>query len=182
MEKLAQRKGRMDSMEHNGDRVQMRFIVPSRGLFGYRGEFLTDTRGEGILYRSVEGFEPYAGDLPGRGVGPAVCTDQGRTTPFSIFKIQERAMLFVPPGANVYEGQIVGEARRPGDLNVNLTRAKKLDNMRASGRDENVIITPHKKMTIEESLAWIEDDELLEVTPKELRLRKRVLAKSLRKR
>ena len=182
MEKLAQRKGRMDSMEHNGDRVQMRFIVPSRGLFGYRGEFLTDTRGEGILYRSVEGFAPYAGDLPGRGVGPAVCTDVGRTTPFSIFKIQERAALFVPPGVDVYEGQIVGEARRPGDLNVNLTRAKKLDNMRASGRDENVIITPHRKMSIEEALAWIEDDELLEVTPKELRLRKRVLAKSLRKR
>jgi GTP-binding protein len=160
----------------------MRFIVPSRGLFGYRGEFLTDTRGEGILYRSVEGFAPYAGDLPGRGVGPAVCTDVGRTTPFSIFKIQERAMLFVPPGVDVYEGQIVGEARRLGDLNVNLTRAKKLDNMRASGRDENVIITPYKKMSIEEALAWIEDDELLEVTPKELRLRKRILAKSLRKR
>jgi GTP-binding protein len=182
MEKLAQRKGRMESMEHNGDRVQMRFVVPSRGLFGYRGEFLTDTRGEGILYRSVEGFAPYAGDLPGRGVGPAVCTDVGRTTPFSIFKIQERAMLFVPPGVDVYEGQIVGEARRLGDLNVNLTRAKKLDNMRASGRDENVIITPYKKMSIEEALAWIEDDELLEVTPKELRLRKRILAKSLRKR
>ena len=92
MEKLAQRKGRMDNMEHNGDRVQMRFIVPSRGLFGYRGEFLTDTRGEGILYRTVKGFEPLAGDLPGRGVGPLVCTDQGRTTPHAIFKIQERAL------------------------------------------------------------------------------------------
>jgi len=182
MEKLAQRKGRMDNMEHHGDRVQMRFIVPSRGLFGYRGEFLTDTRGEGILYRSVEGFEPVAGDLPGRGVGPLVCTEQGRTTPHSIFKIQERAMLFVPPGVDVYEGQIVGESRRQGDLNVNLTRAKKLDNMRASGRDENVIITPHKKLTIEEALGWIEDDELLEVTPVELRLRKRVLSQSFRKR
>jgi GTP-binding protein len=182
MEKLAQRKGRMETMEHQGDRVQMRFIVPSRGLFGYRGEFLTDTRGEGILYRSVEGFEPFAGDLPGRGVGPAVCTDVGRSTPHSIFKIQERATLFVPPGVDVYEGQIVGEARRPGDLNVNLTRAKKLDNMRASGRDENVIITPHRKLTIEQALGWIEDDELLEVTPKALRLRKRILAKSLRKR
>ena len=182
MEKLAQRKGRMENMEHNGDRVQMRFIVPSRGLFGYRGEFLTDTRGEGILYRSVEGFEPIAGDLPGRGVGPLVCTEMGRTTPHSIFKIQERAMLFVTPGVDVYEGQIVGESRRPGDLNVNLTRAKKLDNMRASGRDENVIITPAKKMSIEEALGWIEDDELLEVTPLELRLRKRLLSQSLRKR
>ncbi len=182
MEKLAQRKGRMEHMEHHGDRVQMRFIVPSRGLFGYRGEFMTDTRGEGILYRSVEGFEPIAEDLPGRGVGPLVCTEQGRTTPHSIFKIQERAMLFVPPGVDVYEGQIVGESRRPGDLNVNLTRAKKLDNMRASGRDENVIITPYKKLTIEEALGWIEDDELLEVTPVELRLRKRVLSRSFRKR
>jgi GTP-binding protein len=182
MEKLAQRKGRMDNMEHNGDRVQMRFTVPSRGLFGYRGEFLTDTRGEGILYRTVQGFEPFAGDLPGRGVGPLVCTEQGRTTPHAIFKIQERAMLFVPPGVDVYEGQIVGESRRPGDLNVNLTRAKKLDNMRASGRDENVIITPAKKLTIEEALGWIEDDELLEVTPVELRLRKRMLSHSFRKR
>ncbi|MBJ21979.1 MAG: translational GTPase TypA [bacterium] len=182
MEKLAQRKGRMENMEHNGDRVQMRFIVPSRGLFGYRGEFLTDTRGEGILYRTVQGFERFAGDLPGRGVGPLVCTDQGRTTPHAIFKIQERAMLFVPPGVDVYEGQIVGESRRQGDLNVNLTRAKKLDNMRASGRDENVIITPCKNLTIEEALGWIEDDELLEVTPVELRLRKRVLSQSFRKR
>ncbi len=182
MEKLAQRKGRMDAMEHQGSRVQMRFVVPSRGLFGYRGEFLTDTRGEGILYRSVQGFEPYAGDLPGRGVGALVCTDRGRTTPHSIFKIQERATLFVPPGVDVYEGQVVGESRRPGDLNVNLTKAKKLDNMRASGRDENVIITPYKKITIEEALGWIEDDELLEVTPVELRLRKRILSGSFRKR
>ena len=182
MEKLAQRKGRMDTMEHHGDRVQMRFIVPSRGLFGYRGEFLTDTRGEGILYRTVQGFEPFAGELPGRKVGPVVCTDLGRTTPHSIFKIQERASLFVPPGVDVYEGQIVGESRRAGDLNVNLTKAKKLDNMRASGRDENVIITPHKKLTIEEALGWIEDDELLEVTPVELRLRKRILSQSFRKR
>ncbi|MCR9097502.1 MAG: translational GTPase TypA [bacterium] len=182
MEKLAQRKGRMDTMEHHGDRVQMRFIVPSRGLFGYRGEFLTDTRGEGILYRTVQGFEPFAGDLPGRNVGPVVCTDLGRTTPHAIFKIQERATLFVPPGVDVYEGQIVGESRRAGDLNVNLTKAKKLDNMRASGRDENVIITPHKKLTIEEALGWIEDDELLEVTPVDLRLRKKVLSQSFRKR
>ena len=182
MEKLAQRKGRMDSMEHQGARVQMRFIVPSRGLFGYRSEFLTDTRGEGILYRSVEGFEPYAGELPGRGVGPVVCTEQGRTTPHAIFKIQERATLFVPPGVDVYEGQIVGESRRAGDLNVNLTRAKKLDNMRASGRDENVIITPHRRLTIEEALGWIEGDELLEVTPEQLRLRKKVLSQSFRKR
>ncbi|MEZ4332814.1 MAG: translational GTPase TypA [Myxococcota bacterium] len=182
MEKLAQRKGRMTSMEHQGARIHMRFMVPSRGLFGYRGEFLTDTRGEGILYRSVEGFEPYAGDLPGRNVGAVVATDPGRTTPYAIFKIQERATLFVPPGVDVYEGQVVGENTRPGDLNVNIVRAKKLDNMRTTSKDENVIITPHRKVTIEEALGWIEEDELLEVTPVELRLRKKVLNQSFRKR
>ncbi len=182
MEKLAQRKGRMTSMEHHGSRVHMRFMVPSRGLFGYRSEFLTDTRGEGLLYRSVEGFEPIAGDLPGRSVGPVVSTDQGRTTPYSIFKIQERATLFVEPGVDVYEGQIVGENRRPGELNVNITRAKKLDNMRTTSKDENVVITPARKVMIEEALGWIEDDELLEVTPLELRLRKKVLNQSFRKR
>jgi GTP-binding protein len=169
-------------MEHHGSRVHMRFMVPSRGLFGYRSEFLTDTRGEGLLYRSVEGFEPVAGDLPGRNVGPVVSTDQGRTTPYSIFKIQERATLFVDPGVDVYEGQIVGENRRPGELNVNITRAKKLDNMRTTSKDENVIITPARKVTIEEALGWIEDDELLEVTPVELRLRKKILNQSFRKR
>ena len=172
----------MDSMEHHGDRVQMSFTVPSRGLFGYRNEFLTDTRGEGILSRTISGFEPYAGDLPGRGVGPAVCTDLGRSTPHAIFKIQERSTLFVDPGVQVYEGQIVGENRRPGDMQVNVVRAKKLDNMRAAGKDDAPIITPARKLTIESALEWIEDDELLEVTPLNLRLRKRKLSRSDRKR
>ena len=182
MEKLAERKGRMASMEHVGDRIQMRFVVPSRCLFGYRNEFLTDTRGEGILYRAVAGYEPFAGERARRSVGAIVATEQGQTTPHAIFKIQERANLFVPPGQAVYEGQVVGEARRPGDLNVNVCRAKKLDNMRASGKDDSPIITPHRKLTIESALEWIEDDELLEITPEYLRLRKRVLAANLRKR
>ena len=182
MEKLAERKGRMASMEHVGDRIQMRFVVPSRCLFGYRNEFLTDTRGEGILYRAVAGYEPFAGERARRSVGAIVATEQGQTTPHAIFKIQERANLFVPPGQAVYEGQVVGEARRPGDLNVNVCRAKKLDNMRASGKDDSPIITPHRKLTIESALEWIEDDELLEITPEHLRLRKRVLAANLRKR
>ncbi len=182
MEKLAERKGRMDSMEHVGGRIHMSFVVPSRCLFGYRSEFLTDTRGEGILYRAVAGYEPFAGDRSRRSVGAIVATEQGQTTPHAIFKIQERANLFVPPGQAVYEGQVVGEARRPGDLNVNVCRAKKLDNMRASGKDDSPIITPHRKLTIEAALEWIEDDELLEVTPESLRLRKRVLAANQRKR
>ena len=106
----------------------------------------------------------------------------GQTTPHAIFKIQERATLFLPPGELVYEGQIVGEARRPGDLNVNVCRAKKLDNMRAAGKDDNPIITPYRKLTIESAIEWIEADELLEVTPQNLRLRKRLLSASLRKR
>ena len=182
MEKLAERKGRMESMEHQGDRIHLQFIVPSRCLFGYRNEFLTDTRGEGIMYRAVRGYEPHAGDLEGRNIGAIVATDTGQTTPHAISKIQERSTLFVPPGQAVYEGQVVGEARRPGDLNVNVCRAKKLDNMRAAGKDDSILITPHRQLTIETAMEWIEDDELLEVTPKSLRLRKRTLAANLRKR
>jgi GTP-binding protein len=182
MEKLAERKGRMISMEHALDRIQLQFVVPSRCLFGYRNEFMTDTRGEGVLYRAVTDYEPHAGDLDRRNVGGIVSTAQGRTTPHAIFKIQERATLFLPPGEAVYEGQVVGEARRPGDLNVNVCRAKKLDNMRAAGKDDNPIITPHRKLTIEGAMEWIETDELLEVTPQNLRLRKRLLSGSLRKR
>ena len=182
MEKLAERKGRMESMEHMGGRIRLEFVVPSRCLFGYRTAFLTDTRGEGVLYRAFRGYERHAGELDRRGVGGIVATEQGRTTPHAIFKIQERAVLFVPPGEDVYEGQVVGEARRPGDLNVNVCRAKKLDNMRAAGKDDSPIITPHRKLTIESALEWIEPDELLEVTPENLRLRKQILPANLRKR
>jgi len=182
MEKLAMRKGRMTTMAQGGGRVHLEFVVPSRGLFGYRSEFLSDTRGEGILYRTVIGYEPFAGELEGRGVGAIVATEAGKTTPHAIFKIQERATLFVPPGVPVYEGQIVGENRRPGDLNVNVVKTKKLDNMRAANKDDNPIITPHRKQTIEKALEWIADDELLEVTPQNLRLRKAVLAANMRKR
>ncbi len=182
MEKLAERKGRMVSMEHNGERIQLDFVVPSRCLFGYRNEFLTDTRGEGILYRALKDYEPFAGHLERRKVGGIVSTEMGQTTPHAIFKIQERATLFIEPGTRVYEGQVVGEARRPGDLNVNVCRAKQLNNIRAAGKDDNPIITPHRKLTIETAMEWIEDDELLEVTPTSLRIRKRLLSGSQRKR
>ncbi|MEE8507717.1 MAG: GTP-binding protein, partial [Myxococcota bacterium] len=182
MEKLGGRKGRMISMDHAGASIQLRYVVPSRSLFGYRNEFLTDTRGEGTLYSTVKGYEPYAGDLEGRKVGAIVATETGQTTPHAIFKIQERSTLFVPPGVAVYEGQIVGENRRPGDMNVNVCRQKKLDNMRAAGRDDNPIITPHHRVTIEGALEWIGPEELLEVTPESLRLRKKILPASFRKR
>jgi len=182
MEALAMRKGRMEDMEIRGSRRILRYIVPSRGLFGYRGEFLTQTRGEGILHRTVRGYEPHAGSLDGRGFGAIIATEMGKTTPYSLHSIQERATMFVGAGVPVYEGQVVGENRRTGDINVNVCRAKKLTNMRASGKDEASVVTPPRKLTIESALEWIEDDELLEVTPKNLRLRKRILPANLRKR
>jgi GTP-binding protein len=182
LEKLSARRGRIVAMESRGDRRVLEFVVPSRGLFGYRSEFLSDTRGEGVLHRTVRGYEPLAGELEGRGVGAIVATETARTTPHALMGIQERANMFVGPGVDVYEGQIVGENRRAGDLNVNVARAKKLTNIRAAGRDENVILTPPREITIEGALEWIDDDELLEVTPKSLRLRKKVLPANLRKR
>jgi GTP-binding protein len=182
MEKLASRRGRLTSTQHHGDRVVLNFVAPSRGLFGYRGEFLSDTRGEGVLYRTVSGYEPWTGDLSGRGQGAVVVTEQGRTTAYSLFSIQERTNLFIGAGEQVYEGQVIGENRRPADMNVNATRPKKLTNVRAAGKDEATVLSPHRKLGIEWTLEWIADDELLEVTPKSLRMRKRVLNASFRKR
>jgi GTP-binding protein len=182
MEKLAARRGRLRSMERQPGRVTLEFGVPSRGLFGFRGEFLADTRGEGVLHRTVSGYEPWAGELEGRGVGAIVATEPGMTTPYALHNIQERATLFVEAGVTVYEGQVVGENRRPGDMNVNVCRAKKLTNIRAAGRDEASVVSPPRRLTIESALEWIEDDELLEVTPAALRLRKRELRASHRKR
>ena len=182
IEKLNARKGRLLSMEPRGDRVFLHFVVPSRGLFGYRGEFLTDTRGEGILHRTVRGYELHSGDVSGRPVGAIVVSETGQTTPYALFNIQERSTLFLGPGVPVYEGQVVGENRRPGDLDVNVCRQKKLTNIRAAGRDEATVVSPPRKLTIESALEWIEPDELLEVTPESLRLRKRILPRNLRKR
>jgi GTP-binding protein len=182
MEKLAGRRGQLRAMEREGGRMTLSFTVPSRGLFGFRGEFLADTRGEGVLHRTVKGYEPWAGELAGRGVGALVATEPGNATPYALFNLQERTTLFVAPGAPVYEGQIVGENRRAGDLNVNVCRAKKLTNIRAAGKDDNSVVSPPRRVTIESALEWIEDDELLEVTPAALRLRKRELRASQRKR
>jgi GTP-binding protein len=182
VEKLSSRKGQLRSMEQRDGRVRMRFVVPSRGLSGYRSEFLTDTRGEGIIHRTLRSYEPWAGELGARPVGAIVSTATGKTTPHSLFGIQERSTLFVGAGVPVYEGQIVGENRRNRDMNVNPTRAKKLTNIRAAGKDEALILTPPRELEIEWALEWMEHDELLEVTPSALRLRKRLLPANLRKR
>jgi len=182
MEALSTRRGRLISMEHRDDRVRLQFVAPSRGLFGYRNEFLSDTRGEGVLHRTVRGYEPWAGDLSSRGVGAIIASHPGKTTAYSLFGIQQRSTLFVGPGVPVYEGQVVGENRRTNNLNVNVVRGKKLTNMRASGKDDAVILTPHRELEIEWGLEWMAEDELMEVTPSNLRLRKRILPANLRKR
>lgn len=182
MEKLSQRRARLVGMEQRNGTTVLQFVAPSRGLFGYRSEFLSDTRGEGILHRTVRGYEPWSGDLPTRQNGAIVATEAGETTAYALWKIQERADLFVGPGVPIYEGMIVGENRRPGDMNVHVGRAKKLTNIRAAGKDENVVLTPPRQLTIETALGWIAEDELLEVTPKSIRLRKKILSASFRKR
>jgi GTP-binding protein len=182
MEALAVRKGRMVSMENFPGRATLTYVVPSRGLFGYRSQFLSDTRGEGILHRTVRGYEPWSGDLPRRSVGAIVSSEAGKTTTYALFHIQERSTLFLGAGVPVYEGQIVGENRRAGDMNVNVVRAKKLTNIRAAGRDENTLLSPPRELTIERALEWIDTDELLEITPESIRVRKKILLANQRKR
>jgi GTP-binding protein len=176
-ERLGPRKGRMTDMSALGSgRTRLTFRIPARGLVGFRSEFLTITRGEGIMSSQFDGYEPWFGYIPKRSNGAIVSDRQGDTVPYALFSIQERGSLFVGPGVQVYEGMIIGENAHPSDLNVNACREKKLTNIRAAGRDENVVLTPPREMSLERALEWIAPDELVEVTPKSVRMRKRVLA------
>jgi GTP-binding protein len=178
---LAIRQGRMTKMTPAGTgRVRLEFSVPSRGLIGFRSRFLTDTRGTGTVNALFDGWAPRHGAIQARSNGAMVADREGVATPYAVFHLQERGVLFVGPGTRVYEGMIVGEYARDSDLNVNICREKKLTNIRAAGRDENVIITPHREMGLEDGLEWIAGDELVEVTPVSIRLRKKVLRQSLR--
>ena len=180
---LAMRKGKMSKMTHGGSsRVRLEFNVPSRGLIGFRSRFLTDTRGTGIMNALFDGWAPWHGNIQSRTNGAMVADREGQTTPYAVFHLQERGIIFVPPGARVYEGMVVGEYSRDVDLNVNICREKKLTNIRAAGRDENIIITPHREMGLEEGIEWIADDELVEVTPQSIRLRKKFLKQADRPR
>jgi GTP-binding protein len=180
---LAMRKGKMTKMIHAGSRrVRLEFSVPSRGLIGFRSRFLTDTRGTGIMNALFDGWASWHGAIQARSNGAMVSDREGTTTPYAVFHLQERGIIFLPPGARVYEGMIVGEYSRDVDLNVNICREKKLTNIRAAGRDENIIISPHREMGLEEGLDWIDDDELVEVTPQSIRLRKKILKQSDRPR
>jgi GTP-binding protein len=180
---LAMRKGKMTKMIHAGSsRVRLEFSVPSRGLIGFRSRFLTDTRGTGIMNALFNGWAPWHGAIQSRTNGAMVADREGVTTPYAVFHLQERGVLFIAPGTRVYEGMIVGEYSRNNDLNVNICREKKLTNIRAAGRDENIIISPHREMGLEEGIEWIADDELVEVTPESIRLRKKILKQTDRPR
>ncbi len=176
-EKLSLRKGKMINLVNNGTgRVRMEFSIPSRSLIGYRDEFLTDTKGTGIMNSSFSGYETYRGDFPTRFTGSIVADRQGNAIPYALFNLEPRGVLFVTPGTACYEGMIIGEHNRETDINVNQAKEKKLTNMRASGKDEAVVLSPIKPMTIESALNFIRDDEVVEITPKSIRLRKTILS------
>ena len=177
-EKLGSRKGKMVNMiNHGSGRVRLEFLVPSRGLIGYRSEFKTDTRGEGLINTIFEGWEPWFGDIKTRQNGALVADRKGVATPYAIFGLQDRGIFFIPPGTEVYEGMVIGEHNRDKDLWVNITREKKLTNVRAAANDENIKVTPHKEMDFEKAMEWIAEDELIEVTPDAIRIRKKNLKK-----
>jgi GTP-binding protein len=183
MEKLGQRRAEMVEMKNPGQGlVRLLYKIPARGLFGYRSEFLTDTRGTGIMHHSFLEYGPWAGPLTGRSRGVLVSMENGTVVAFALASLQERSTLFVSPGDAVYEGMVVGENSRPGDMDVNPSKEKKLTNIRTKSTDENIQLEPPRALTLESALEYIEDDELIEVTPQSIRLRKRLLSESDRKR
>ncbi len=182
-QKLGQRRGRMTNMVNHGTgRVRLEFRIPSRGLIGFRSEFLTDTRGTGLLNHLFDGYQPWQGEIPHRVTGALVADRSGRATGYAIEHLQDRGELFITPGERVYEGMVVGENSREQDIDVNVVKEKRLTNVRASTAEEGIHLKPARKLSLEQALEWVRDDELLEVTPANLRLRKRVLAASQRPR
>jgi GTP-binding protein len=176
-EKLSARKGQMANMiNHGSGRVRLEFTIPARALIGYRDEFLTDTKGTGILNTYFEGYDSFRGDFPSRFTGSIVSDRQGQAVAYALFNLEPRGQLFIEPGDPVYEGMVFGEHNRANDINANPCKEKKLSNMRASGRDENVILSPVKPMTLERAIHFIREDEMVEVTPRSIRLRKAVLS------
>ena len=180
MEKLGSRKGELISMNPQGSRMRLEFRIPSRGLFGYKNEFLTNTRGEGIMNTIFDGYEPYKGDIPTRQTGSLVAFETGESVTYGLYNAQERGSLFIGAGVPVYEGMVVGVSPKQEDLNVNVCKRKHATNMRASGSDEALRLITPIAMSLEQCLEFLSDDELLEVTPKNLRIRKRILSNTER--
>jgi GTP-binding protein len=183
IEKISLRKGEMQDMRPSGGaKTRIVFHAPTRGLVGYHGEFLTDTRGSGVMNRIFHAWAPHRGDVPGRRNGALISNDGGEAAAYALWNLEERGTMFIDPGEAVYEGMIIGENSRREDLEVNPMKGKKLTNVRAAGKDEAVRLTPPRKLTLEQAVAWIEDDELVEITPKAIRVRKRHLDPNARKR
>ena len=176
-EKLSLRKGKMLNMVNNEKgRIRMEFSIPTRGLIGYRDEFLTDTRGTGIMHANFDGYDQYRGEYPSRFTGSIVADRSGKCVPYALFNLEPRGHLFVRPGDPAYEGMILGEHNRGMDIDVNPCKEKKLTNVRAAAKDENVVLAPIKPLTLEQAISFIREDELVETTPKSVRLRKAVLS------
>lgn len=176
VEKMSLRKAEMTEMTPSGGgKTRLVFLAPSRGMIGYFSEFLTDTCGTGVLNRLFHGYAPFKGAITGRRNGVLISTEAGKAVPYALWKIQERGPLFIPAGVQVYAGMIIGANAKPGDIEVNPVKGKQLTNMRAAGKDDNVILYPPVQLSLEAALAYIEDDELVEVTPKNIRLRKKLL-------
>ena len=182
IEKIGARKGDLLEMTPVGERMKLEFLVPSRGLFGYRNEFLTDTKGEGIMASVFECYAPMKGEIQRRNSGSLVSFETGESVTYGLFNAQERGVLFIGPGVPVYAGMVVGETPKQEDISVNICKKKQLTNMRASGSDDALRLTPPRQMSLEQCLEFLADDELLEVTPKSLRLRKRLLDHAARMR
>jgi GTP-binding protein len=176
VQKMAERKAEMMEMKPSGGgRLRLVFYAPTRGLIGYQGELLTDTRGTAIMNRLFHGYAPYKGPIQGRRNGVLISNDKGEAVAYALWNLEDRGPMMIEPGWKVYEGMIVGEHTRGNDLVINVLKGKKLTNIRTTSKDEAVRLTPPIRMTLEKALAYIEDDELVEVTPKSIRLRKKLL-------
>jgi len=179
---MSNRKAEMTGMRPSGGgKLRVTFLAPSRGLIGYHGEFLTDTRGTGLMNRIFHGYAPYKGPIEGRRNGVLISNGLGDSVAYALWSIEERGPLFIGSGVRLYEGMIIGEHARGNDLEVNALKGKQLTNIRTTSKDEAVRLTPPRKMSLEQAIAYIEDDELVEVTPKTIRLRKRYLDPNERK-
>jgi GTP-binding protein len=182
IELITRRKGELLKIERKGDRVHMEFNIPSRGIIGLRNQMLTATSGEAIMTHRFLEFAPWKGEIEKRVNGSLIAIETGQAIAYALDKLQDRGKFFVDPGVEIYQGQVVGENTRSGDLGLNLTKTKKLTNMRASGSDEKMRIAPAIKFSLEEALEYIQQDEYVEVTPKCIRLRKIILNETERKR
>jgi GTP-binding protein len=182
IDKLGQRRGELVEMKPSGGaKTRLVLYVPSRGMIGYHGEFLTDTRGTGVMSRLFHGYGPYKGPIEGRRNGVLISNSDGNAVAYALWYLEERGAMFINPGEAVYEGMIIGEHTRSNDLEINPLRSKQLTNIRTTSKDEAIRLTPPRQMSLEQALAYIEEDELVEVTPKSIRLRKALLSPHDRK-